>query len=172
MESLLRGVREQIGREEKCKMPKKRTSARSFNYDISSLLAYPPPPLSEVVMTISGMTGENWNGMGNGSHDLDGSETIKTWASVGGDHWEASHKWSYGGSKLYLTHEIQGPFGSPTSSWERWELSYNGSNDVSHSFGDYGTTVASIGAFCFSSTTISGVTFTWSQGTDWSRGDM
>lgn len=151
-------------------MPDSIANGRAFNYDIASLLAYlpPPPPVSEVVMTISGMTGSNWCGMGNGSHDLDGTETLNP---VGGSTGTSDHIWSYGGSPLRMINMLYFSGGSVYFSSLYWRLTYGGSYKTSLSCPSTATQ-ASVRGFCFNSTTISGVTFTWSQGTDWSRGGM
>ena len=54
-------------------------NTRNFNYNMSKLLGIdkptPPPEPSEVIMTISGLTGAHkWCGLGNGTHYIDVNE--------------------------------------------------------------------------------------------------
>ncbi len=154
-------------------MPETVENGRDFNYDISSLLAYPPPPLpSEVVMTISGMDGENWNGLGNGTHDLDGSENLD---AITGSTGYGQHRWrlgDWGDDSLRLRNYIYLASGAFAFSILAWYFFYNGSSASASTWSAYSQTTPSIRDFCFTSTTINGVTFTWSKGTDWSRGEM
>jgi hypothetical protein len=149
----------------------------------------PPAPTNpgEVTMVISDMVGDNWNGLGNGTHGLDGKE-VRFGA---GTHQIAAptavfHSWAFqlglpdsgswfSGSNLLKLRNFLGAIGSDTASFSQWLLRYNGSytsiysNQIPRL-----KTIADIGetAKCWSTAVIGGVTFTWSEGVDWSRGNM
>jgi hypothetical protein len=114
------------------------------------------PAVSEVVLTISGMLG-TWGGLGNGTHSLDGTE------SIGAEY----HYWTYNygdsnGMKLGV---------HTTSAVSEVRIDYAGdSRRYSYTAGFNPT--PSIADRLFRSATFGGVTFTWSKGADWDRGNM
>ena len=159
----------------------KLANRRSFDYDVRSMLAYPPQeniPYNEVVLTISGLPGSGggdgtWNGLGNGTHYLDGSEILTNY----------DHKWFFNSSGSSKPSNLRFSATSATqgAAWATYVwMSYNNSYD--HIYVTGGTTQTpsisplpgpSIQDHAFGrSLTVQGVTFTWNKGANWSRGNM
>jgi hypothetical protein len=151
--------------------------------------------VEEVSLIISGMSGANWNGLGNGTHALDGCEYIQ-----GGDK---QHIWWYGckapniNDYLVLWHNAS----TMTYSWlpqqckgSGWYpaagfpmigqkrgafIKYTTGNtgaglnySQNYSMTDTNTYASITYANTYSSVLLGSASFTWSLGTDWSRGNM
>ena len=127
--------------------------------------------VDEITMTISDLpSGKTWCGLNNGTHSLDGTETV----SQGG------HRWLYqnGTEQLKLEATWLLTTSSAAYSNQQWYLQYGGNHAGTLTvYSPANAPYASIGYNGQYTpngwtATINGVTFTWSKGTDWSRGNM
>ena len=133
----------------------------------------------EIVLTISGMVGSNWNGLGNGVHNLDGVENGPNIVTFTDGVITFSHTWAYPTTGTQIDHlsffKAAGSSYGSISGYSRALMFYNSATIFTY-YNFSPTTVGSgIGqsAPCLNkSVTDSGVTFTWAKGADWSPGNM
>lgn len=129
------------------------------------------PLADEVQLTISGMTGSNWNGLGNGVHSLDGREIASSQTHAWYSHPDDNP------DRLKLKASLSTTTGTTTTTYyySQWQM-YYGAYYSYYYYTSLSTVTTggapSIGNRLFTSCTLNGVTFAWAKGSAWSRGGM